>query len=81
MDIVDKSLTIDVDLNSEVWDRVINSTKNHDDISLTVEYVNINMTKLIIPESISSVTFKYCVFNEAIEISGLDKGRYFGIKS
>ncbi|MBE5143437.1 hypothetical protein HJ039_08780 [Vibrio parahaemolyticus] len=81
MEIVNKSLTIDVDLDDDVWGEIVKVTKTHDDISLIVKGVGINMSKLVIPESISSIEFKYCSFNEEIEICGLEKGRYFGIKN
>ncbi len=79
MNIVNKSLTIDVNLTNDVWNRVIKVTKNHDDISLIVKNVNVDISKLVIPESISSVDLKCCKFNEPVEISGLDKGRFFGM--
>lgn len=37
MEIVNKSLTIDVDLDDDVWGEIVKVTKSHDDISLIVK--------------------------------------------
>ncbi len=80
MKITESTLLIDSDLNENSWIKYIDKCKNHDDLTMRLEGINIDLMEMIIPKSVSGILIKNCKFNRNIVISDLDRGRRFSIE-
>jgi len=81
MNIVDKSIVLNMDVTVEIWSNLKKLVSNHTDIALVVKNANIYLEKFDIPEEISSVSIVNCVFESRTKLSGLKDGRLLEIKN
>lgn len=81
MDVIDGSVTLTTDVTDDVWQKLKELVVNLEDITLTVKNVDVVLKVLDIPEAISAITLENCTFKSYTELSGLQNGRYLGIKN
>lgn len=81
MKVINNSVLIDMSLTDEVFEELTLLLTGLDDISLNIENSTITTKKIELPDAVSSVRFKNCLFTAPTIISNLKKGRLFSIEN